>query len=219
MEEQPVAQGEQLGLGHLLDLVGGVAGLDLGTERPSLDRLGQDGGRRPDVLGGGLVGGVQLAVVVAAPGQGLEFLVGEVGDQRGQARVGAEEVLTDVGAGLGGVLLELAVDRRVHLVEENAVDVLGQQLVPGAAPDDLDDVPARPSEERLELLDDLAVPRTGPSSRWRLQLTTKVRLSRCSRPAMPRLPIVSGSSNSPSPTKHQTRLPRCRPCPGPAGSG
>ena len=44
---EPVPQGPQLGLGHLLDLVGGVAGLDLGAERPALDRLGQDDRRRP----------------------------------------------------------------------------------------------------------------------------------------------------------------------------
>ncbi len=31
----------------------------------------------------------------------------------------------------------------------------------------------------------LPLPRTGPSRRWRLQLTTKIRLSRCSRPATP----------------------------------
>ena len=41
---EAVAQGAQLRLGHLLDLVGGVARLDLGTERPPLDRLGQDDG-------------------------------------------------------------------------------------------------------------------------------------------------------------------------------
>ncbi len=46
---------------------------------------------------------------------------------------------------------------RVHLVEQDAVDVTGQQLVPLAAPDDLDDVPAGAAEHRLELLDDLAV--------------------------------------------------------------
>ena len=49
------------------------------------------------------------------------------------------------------------------------------------------------------------LPRTGPSRRWRLQLTTKMRLSRCSRPATERAPVDSTSSSSPSPTKHQTR--------------
>ena len=69
----------------------------------------------------------------------------------------AEEVLADVVAGLGGVGLELAVGGVVHPVDQHAVDVAGEQLVPLAAPDDLDDVPAGAAEERLELLDDLAV--------------------------------------------------------------
>ncbi len=154
---QPVAQRPQLGLGHLLDLVGGVAGLDLGAERPALDRLGQDHRRRAPLLGGQLVGGVELAVVVAAPGERPQLVVAQVLDQLAQPRVGAEEVLADVGPRLGGVLLELAVDRGVHLVEQDAVDVAGEQLVPARSPDDLDHVPARPAEEGLELLDDLAV--------------------------------------------------------------
>src|SRR5207302_707079 len=72
-------------------------------------------------------------------------------------RVAAEEVLPDVRAGLHAVGLELAVRRGVHLVDQHAVGVLGQQRVPVAAPDDLDHVPACTAEERLELLDDLAV--------------------------------------------------------------
>src|SRR5690606_5512588 len=71
--------------------------------------------------------------------------------------VGAEEVLADVGAGLDGVALELAVDGAVHLLDEHAVDVAGQQLVPAGAPHDLDDVPPGTTEQGFELLDDLAV--------------------------------------------------------------
>ena len=41
--------------------------------------------------------------------------------------------------------------------DQHAVDVPGQELVPLAAPDDLDDVPAGAPEDRLQLLDDLAV--------------------------------------------------------------
>ena len=53
----------------------------------------------------------------------------------------------------------------------------------------------------------LPLPRTGPSRRCRLQLTTKIRLSSCSRPASVMAPSVSGSSVSPSPTKHHTLRP------------
>src|SRR5690606_16990183 len=73
------------------------------------------------------------------------------------ARVAAEEVLTDVRAGLGLVRLVVAVRRDVHEVDQSAVGVGGQQRVPLAAPDDLDDVPPGAAEQRLHLLDDLAV--------------------------------------------------------------
>ena len=48
------------------------------------------------------------------------------------------------------------------------------------------------------------LPRTGPSSRCRLQLITKIRLSSFSRAARPMAPSVSGSSVSPSPRNAQT---------------
>ena len=48
------------------------------------------------------------------------------------------------------------------------------------------------------------LPRTGPSSRCRLQLITNTRLFSFSRPASDMAPSDSGSSVSPSPRKHQT---------------
>ena len=50
----------------------------------------------------------------------------------------------------------------------------------------------------------LPLPRTGPSSRCRLQLITKMRLSSFSRLAIEMAPSDSGSSVSPSPRKAQT---------------
>ena len=105
----------QLRAGHLLDLVGGIAGLDLGPERPTLDGLGQDGRGGTRVLDGGTVGGVELPVIVSTPRQVLEIGVTQVLDEGPKPGVGTKEVLTDVGPGLGGVLLELPVDCLVHL--------------------------------------------------------------------------------------------------------
>ena len=154
---EPVAEDLELGLAELLGLVGDVAGLDARAQGPALDRLGEDHRRRALVLGRGLVGGVDLAVVVAAAAQLGEVVVGEVLDQLAEARVRSEEVLADVRAAGHRELLELAVEGLVHLLDEDAVHVAGEQVVPLAGPDDLDDVPAGAAERRLELLDDLAV--------------------------------------------------------------
>ena len=51
---------------ELFHLVGGVAGLKVPAQAVALDGLGKDHGGLTVVLGGGLVGGVDLAVVVTA---------------------------------------------------------------------------------------------------------------------------------------------------------
>ncbi len=108
-------------------------------------RLGR-GERREDLL-----------VVVTAAAQVQDLVVGHALDHRAQPLVVAEEVVADIAAGLGGVRLELAVRRGVHPVDQDAVAVLREQRVPGAVPDQLDHVPAGAAEDRLQLLDDLAV--------------------------------------------------------------
>ena len=128
-----------------------------GPERPALDGVGEDHRRGAGVLGRGLVRRVDLAVVVAAAAELGEVVVGQVLDELAEPRIRPEEVLADVRAAGDRELLELAVERLVHLLDEQAVDVAREELVPLAAPDDLDDVPAGAAERRFELLDDLAV--------------------------------------------------------------
>ena len=53
----------------------------------------------------------------------LELLVAQVLDQLAETRVGAEEMLTNVGAVFGGVALVLAVDGLAHFVEQHTVDI------------------------------------------------------------------------------------------------
>ena len=156
-ELETVAERLELCLGHLLDLVGGVAGLHAGAEGPALHGLGQDDGRSAGVLDGGAVGGVDLGRVVASAAQPPQVVVGEVGHQGPQTGVRAKEVLADVGAGLHSELLVLAVQGDVHLVDEHSLGIGRQQRVPLPSPDHLDDVPASPSEQPLQLLDDLGV--------------------------------------------------------------
>jgi hypothetical protein len=142
---------------ELLHLVGRVAALEGRPEAVALHRLGEDHRRLAAVLGRSLERGVDLAVVVPAALEIPDLLVRVALDELGGARVAAEEVLPDVCAALGLVGLVVAVRRAVHQVDESAVAVAGEQLIPLAAPHHLDDVPSRTAEEALELLDDLPV--------------------------------------------------------------
>jgi len=71
--------------------------------------VGEDDGGDLLLLHRQLVGGVELAVVVAAASQPGQVLVGEMGHHLAEPRVGPEEVLADVRAGLDSVLLELSI--------------------------------------------------------------------------------------------------------------
>ena len=154
---EPVAEDLQLVLVQLLRLVGDVPAGDPRTERPTLQGLGEDDRRPAGVGDRGRVGGVDLAIVVAASTELGEVVIGQVLDELAQPWIRPEEGLADRGAVAHGEALEVAIERLVHLVEEDAVLVTGQQVVPLARPDDLDHVPAGAAEDRLELLDDLAV--------------------------------------------------------------
>ena len=142
---------------ELLHLVGRVAALEALAEAVALDRLGEDDRRLALVLDGSLERGVHLAVVVTAATQAPHLVVGHALDELERLGIAAEEVLAHVGAVLGLVGLVVAVGRLVHQIDERAALVAREQVVPLAAPDDLDDVPAGTPEEALELLDDLAV--------------------------------------------------------------
>ena len=91
-----------------------------------------------------------------------ELLVRKVFDQAAQLRVLPEEMFANIRPRLDGILHELAVTDLVHALDKQAALVLGQEPVPVASPDDLDDVPAGAPEGGLQLLDDLAVAANGP---------------------------------------------------------
>ena len=137
--------------------MGDVLALASFAQPVALDGARQDDRRRALVLGGRLVGVVDLDRVVPAERQRLQLVVGEVLDHVEEPRVDAPEVLTDVRTRRDGVLLILAVDDLAHPLDQQTVTVLRQQRVPLASPDHLDDVPAGTAEGRFEFLDDLAI--------------------------------------------------------------
>ena len=100
----------------------------------ALDRAGEDDGRLALGLDGGLVGVEDLDRIVAAEPQPLQLIVGQVLDHLEQPRIGAEEVLADVGARFDGVLLILAVDDLAHALGEQAVVVAREAADPSRCP-------------------------------------------------------------------------------------
>ena len=95
--------------------------------------------------------------IVAAAVQAGELLVGLVLDELQQLGILAEEFLAEVGAALGFEGLVVAVDALFHALEQQALVVALEELVPVRTPDDLDDVPAGAAEDAFEFVDDALV--------------------------------------------------------------
>ena len=86
-----------------------------------------------------------------------KLFVGVVLDHLEQPRIGAENVLANVGARFHGELLHLAVDHFAEPLDEQAFGIALEEGIPVRSPDNLDDVPARAAESGFEFLDDLSV--------------------------------------------------------------
>jgi len=142
---------------ELFLLVSDVATFAGLSDPVALDGAGEDHGRRSLVLDGGLVRRIDLCRVVTSQAEAAELLVRHIGDHCGKLGVFTEEVLADIGAGGGGVLLAVTVHRLAHPTHQETVRILGKQRVPIFSPDHLDDIPTRAPEVSLELLNDLAV--------------------------------------------------------------
>src|SRR5258708_34000111 len=74
-----------------------------------------------------------------------------------QTRVGAEQILAEVGSTLDEIFLILSVADFSQTPHQQSVAVGANQAVPIRSPDDFDDVPSRAAEDGFELLNDFAV--------------------------------------------------------------
>ena len=127
----------------------------------SLDGLGEDDGRLPLVSDGGLVGGVDLFLIVSAPQQLAELFITQMSDQLEQFGVTTEEVFSDVTAGLDDILLIIAIHQLFHALEKKSRFVGRDQRIPVGSPNELDDIPSGAAEDTFKFLNDLAIAADG----------------------------------------------------------
>ena len=137
--------------------MGSVAALEVVAQAVALNRVGQNDGRPVLRRQSTLVGGKNLAVVVTTTAKMPNVLIRHIFDEFRGAGIAAEEVLADICPVVGLERLEIAVMSVVHEVDQGALFVGGEELVPLAPPHDLDDGPAGTAEEGLQFLDDLRV--------------------------------------------------------------
>src|SRR3979490_1576140 len=74
-----------------------------------------------------------------------------------QPGIGAKKVLPKVSPALDEIFLILPVGDLAHAPQQQAIAIFLNELIPIAAPDHLDYVPSRATENRFQFLDDFAV--------------------------------------------------------------
>jgi len=138
-------------------LMGDIAALTGFSQAVALDGFGQNDGWSALVFHGGFVGGIDLLRIVAAAPQLLELLVTIGAHHIGHFRVFFEKIFADIVTTGHRVHLVLTVRDFFHAFGQQPVFILGQQRVPVAAPDHLDDIPAGAAEGGFQFLHDFAV--------------------------------------------------------------
>src|SRR5437016_4423607 len=78
-----------------------------------------------------------------------------------QPGISPEEILPKVCSALDKILLVLAVADLAQAFYQEAVTIVLNQIVPVGSPNTLDDVPPRATENRFQLLNDLAIAANG----------------------------------------------------------
>ena len=151
------AEDAQLIFIQLFLLVSDVLAFASFTQSIAFNRLGQNDGRRALVFGGGFVSGVHLDGIVAAQPHARKLLVGEMLNHLQQPGIAAKQVVAEVGAALDKIFLILAVGDLAHALDQNSIAIVGDEVVPVAAPDHLDHIPACAAEDGFQFLNDLAV--------------------------------------------------------------
>ena len=151
------AEHAQLVFVQLFLLVSDVLAFTGLAQSIALDGLGQNDRGRSLVLDRRLVGGVHFDGIVPAQPHAGKLFVGKMLDHLQQARIAAEQVVPEVSAALDEIFLILAVRDLAHALDQDSITIVADEVVPVAAPDDLDHVPAGAAENRFQFLNDLAV--------------------------------------------------------------
>ena len=143
--------------GQLLHLMRRVTRLEMRTQPVPLDRLGQDHRGLALELDRGLIRGIHLMVIMPATLQIPDLIIRQMSDHILGLRTLTKEMLPHKRPGLGLIRLVIPIRGLVHHLNQGIILIPIQQRIPLPTPHDLDHVPPRTPEERLQLLHDLPI--------------------------------------------------------------
>ena len=142
---------------QLFLLVGNVLAFTGFTQTVAFDCLGENDRRSAFVIEGGAIGCVHFNRIVPAQPHPRKLVVGKMLNHLEQTRIGAEQVLPEVSPALHEKFLILPVSDFTQTAHQNSIAVIGDQAVPIAAPDALNDVPPGAAKDGFQFLNNFPV--------------------------------------------------------------
>src|ERR1700730_9973703 len=116
------------------------------TESITFNGLGENNSRRSRVINCRPVRGMHLDRIMTAEPHAGELLVRQMLHHLQQPGIGAKKVLPKASPTLDKIFLILAVGDLAHPPQEQTIAIGLNELIPIAAPDNLDDVPSGSTE-------------------------------------------------------------------------
>ena len=141
---------------------------------------------------------------MATPQQLADLVISQMIDHLEERRVLAKEVLAGVTAGLNRIFLVVPVHRLFHPFDQQPVFVCSQKRIPIRAPHNFDNIPSGATKSRFQLLNNLAVASYRAIETLQVAVYYPDEIVQIFAACQGERPDDSGSSISPSPTKHQT---------------
>ena len=156
-EVETIAEDFDVFVSQLFGLVNRVFAFTCAAHAKAFDGFDQQHSGLTLVFHSSSVGGINLLWVVATTAQIPNIVIAHLGHHLQGLRIAAKEMLAHIGAVIGFEGLVVAIQGFHHDAAQSTVFVAGNQRIPIAAPNQLDDIPTRATEFAFQLLDDLAI--------------------------------------------------------------
>ncbi len=148
-----------------------------GRKGIAFDGFGQDNSRSVGGFHRLLVGCINLEGIMSATVQFHDVIIGQMLHHLQQLGTFAEKVLTGIGSAPTGISLVFTIHDFIHAPLQQAFGILGQQSIPVASPDNLDDIPACTTEYAFQFLNYFTVTPDRPIETLQITIDDKIQVT------------------------------------------
>ena len=154
---ETIAEFHQILLLEFLLLVRGHLALTSGTHTKTFFGLRKNHRRCAAVIGCCMIGRINLAQIMTAAFESIDFFVSERGTDGLQARTLTKEMFAIERAIIRSKSLQLSVHRAIECINQFTVGITRKERIPIRAPQEFDHIPASATKQGFQFIDDVTI--------------------------------------------------------------